>query len=75
MIAADQFRNLISKKLRGQFRSLMFDSASRNGRHVFGATLRYAKVMNIVELIMGLLSLNIQQHGETLKYEMIKMLE
>ncbi|KAG5666512.1 hypothetical protein PVAND_014533 [Polypedilum vanderplanki] len=46
-----------------------------NGRHVFSASLRYAKGTEIIERTIGMLTQHDQQTGRNLKDQLTKMLE
>jgi hypothetical protein len=74
--AAEQIYKLIEKDLKDAqaLPSLMFDSASRDGRHVFSASLRYAKGTEIVERTIGMLTQHNRQSGAALKAELIRLL-
>jgi hypothetical protein len=56
MEASEQINKQIAEEVKDKVPSIMFDSTSRHGKHVFSASLRYAKGTDIVERTIGLLS-------------------
>ncbi|KAG5667031.1 hypothetical protein PVAND_015032 [Polypedilum vanderplanki] len=75
MQESQQIYHLISEDLRGLRPSIMFDSASRNDRHIFSASLRYAQGTEIIERTIGMLTQHDQQTGRNLKDQLTKILE
>ncbi|KAG5674184.1 hypothetical protein PVAND_004167 [Polypedilum vanderplanki] len=75
MQAAEQIYQLIANDLKGKLPSIMFDSASRDKRHVFSASLRYLNGKEIIERTLGMVTLHEQHRSELLKNELTSLLE
>ncbi|CAH1735728.1 unnamed protein product [Chironomus riparius] len=56
----------IANETKGKLVSIMFDSASRHGRHVFAVSLRYAKGDKVVERTIGVITQHQRQTGANL---------
>jgi hypothetical protein len=56
----------IANEVRGKLPSLMFDSASRHGRHVFSASLRYAKGDKLIDRTIGVITQHQRQTAANL---------
>lgn len=72
--ASEQIYKEIGNEVRGKFPSLMFDSASRHGRHVFAASLRFAKEGKLVERTIGVITQHQQQSARNLFNQIVQML-
>lgn len=64
--AASQMYKLIADETRDTLISIMFDSASRNNRHVFGVNIRYIYEGKLRERVLGVLTQRNRQFGSIL---------
>ena len=62
--ACENIFSLLKEKTENVLMSLMFDSASRYGRNVFGVSCRYIKDEEIVDRTLGIFTQEGRQFGE-----------
>jgi len=64
--AAFQVYGIIEHETKDSLISIMFDSASRNNRHVFGVNIRYMYDGKLRERVLGVLTQRNRQFGSIL---------
>lgn len=72
--ASQQAYGILAEEIRDLILSVMFDSASRNGRNVFGVGIRYIKENRIKERTIGVLTQHNRQYGVVLASEVKDLL-
>lgn len=73
--AASEIYKLIADDAKDVLPSVMIDSASKNGRRVFGVFIRYLKNTTIHERVIGVLTQHGHQAGTVLASQIIDMLQ
>lgn len=71
---SNQINKLIEDETKNIYPSLVFDSASRHGRHVLAAGIRYVKENKIFERTIGIITEKDQQLGEVISQQLIELL-
>lgn len=64
--ASEQMYEKVKDDIKDSLISVLFDSASRNRRHVLGVTVRYYKDKKINERVLGVITLHERQTSEAL---------
>lgn len=72
---AEQIYNIIKEETKNKLISIMFDSASRNNRHVFGVNICYRHEGKFRERVLGVLTQTGRQFGSVLAAQVIQLLE